>query len=144
MPAKAERLMRSLLVIFVSALIVTASVDASARGYGGRHYGGHYRGYSGGYYGGHHHNYAPYFVGGMLLGAMLTPPRYYPPPTQVVYVQRPTVVAAPQVVYAQPQASPSAVGRRLLRDLNGDCFERRFDGSGNELRTQLPAAECVW
>jgi hypothetical protein len=41
------------------------------------------------------------------------------------------VVAAPQ-------------GRHLLRDLNGNCFERTTDANGNELRTELPPSQCNW
>lgn len=132
--------MRPLIIACVSAVLLLGAAQASARGYGG--YGGHYRGH---YYG-HGNDYAPYFVGGLLLGTLLAPPRYAPP-REVIYVQGPAyqTYVAPPVVYAQPSPRPSApIGRRLLRDLNGDCFERTFDGRGNELRTQIPASECAW
>jgi hypothetical protein len=33
-------------------------------------------------------------------------------------------------------------GRRLLRDLQGNCFEINLDGKSNELRVQLEAEAC--
>ena len=39
-------------------------------------------------------------------------------------------------------AAPVASGRRLLRDLEGNCFERNVDEQGNEIRVQLEAEEC--
>jgi hypothetical protein len=32
----------------------------------------------------------------------------------------------------------------LLRDISGNCFERKIDARGSELRIQLPASECAW
>jgi hypothetical protein len=39
-------------------------------------------------------------------------------------------------------ATPVASGRRLLRDLEGNCFERIVDKQGNEIRVQLEAEQC--
>jgi hypothetical protein len=39
-------------------------------------------------------------------------------------------------------ATPVASGRRLLRDLEGNCFERIVDEQGNEIRVQLEAEQC--
>ena len=138
-------------VACVASLLLVLSTGVSARGYdhgygnhgyghgyghGSRHYGyGNYgyRGYRS--YGGD----AGYFVGGMLLGTLLAPPRYLPQP-QVVYVPQPATTTTP-VRLAPSQAT---VSRRLLRDINGNCFERNVDSAGTELRVQLPASECAW
>ncbi len=85
------------------------------------------------YYGNHNNNnnsnWPAYVIGGAVLGSVLT----------TVYNNSQTQQVAPvnQVVVA-PQ------GRHLLRDLNGNCYERSTDGAGNELRTELPPAACNW
>ncbi|HJP35355.1 MAG: hypothetical protein QF609_09295 [Gammaproteobacteria bacterium] len=127
--------MRTIIITCISALLLLASVGVSARGYGYGHHGFRHYGHHG-----HQSGHAGYFIGGLLLGTILAPPRYAPPP-RVVYVPQPTYVV-PRVSYA-PQAH-APVGRRLLRDIDGNCFERKVDARGNELRTQLAAAECAW
>ncbi len=132
--------------------------NGGGHGYNGYGYAGHgnywhgYRGYYApayhGYYAPAYYGYAPYYpyyhhnnnnnsaaylVGGLVVGSLLTNAYIHSQPaysTQTVV--QPTQVVAP------------AQGRRLLRDLNGDCFERTTDAAGNELRTQLPASECNW
>ena len=90
-----------------------------------------YYGYGYPYYGHHNNNnnsdWPLYLVGGAVLGSVLTN----------VYHDSQVQQVAPTQVYA-PQ------GRHLLRDLNGNCFDRGTDSSGNEYRTQLPASECNW
>lgn len=132
--------MRIISIACVTAMLLVMSLDATAGGYGRgyRGYGGH------GYHGYHGGGDAGYFVGGVLLGTLLTAPRrYYPPPARVVVVPQPTVVV-PQPTVAYAPAAQAAVSRRLLRDINGNCFERKLDGQGTEMRVQLPAAACAW
>ena len=52
---------------------------------------------------------------------------------EVVYVNRTT---------ASPSSTAVASGRRLLRDIEGNCFERVIDAEGNEIRAQIEASEC--
>lgn len=140
--------MRNFVIVFATTLLLVTSMGASARGYGyghGYRHHGYGHGYGRGYrhYGsyGNGHNYAPYLVGGLLLGSILAaPPRYAPPPS-VVYVPQP-IASAPRVSYPQP--TQASVSRRLLRDINGNCFERKLDTAGTEMRIQLPASECAW
>lgn len=97
--------------------------------------------------GGHHHR-GGFFVGGVVLGAVLAPryvyaaPYYYPPPVyyapypaQVTYVQPPVIVqqAAPAVVQpvapAPPQvaATPQPLGiEDRLRRLRSMCEQGLF------------------
>lgn len=88
------------------------------------------------------------FVGGLVLGsvlnASLNPPRYrdtvvYRSPVtrtrEVVYVNRPQTVT-------RSTSSPRAVGRSLLLDLEGNCFERVREENGDEVRVQLDPSEC--
>ena len=86
------------------------------------------------YYGNHHNNnnnsdWPAYLIGGAVLGSVLT--NVY----QNSQVQQ---VPAQQVVVAPQQ------GRHLLRDLNGNCYDRSTDANGNELRTELPPSACNW
>lgn len=89
------------------------------------------------YYPQHHNNNnnndsAAYLVGGLVVGSLLTN-AYNKSQANSYYAQQPAnqVVVAPQ-------------GRRLLRDLNGNCYERTTDAAGNELRTELPPSQCNW
>ena len=148
--------------------------DGGGRGHGGYHGGhgnghyGHYRGYGGGYkgyryagygnywrgyrpyryapyygyYNNNHSDEAAYLVGGLVVGSLLTNAYYRSQQTPVYTTQ--TVVQPAPVVVQSTQVVGQGQGRRLLRDLNGDCFERTTDAAGNELRTQLPASECNW
>ena len=122
--------MRTIIITCVTALLVVAGASTSAHGYGYGHHGHRHYGHHG-----HHGGYAGYFVGGLVLGTLLAPP------PGVVYVPQPTYVV-PRVGYAPWAQAP--VGRRLLRDINGSCFEHKIDVYGNELRMQLPVSECAW
>lgn len=92
-----------------------------------------YYGYGYPYYGHHNNNnnsdWPVYLIGGAVLGSVLT---------NVYHDSQAQLVAPATQVYAPPQ------GRHLLRDLNGNCYERTTDAAGNELRTELPASECNW
>ncbi len=86
------------------------------------------------YYGNHHNNnnnsdWPAYLIGGAVLGSVLT---------NVYHNSQVQAVPAQQVVVAPQQ------GRRLLRDLNGNCYDRSTDANGNELRTELPPSACNW
>lgn len=96
-----------------------------------------------------HDHDAGYFVGGLVLGSLLSAPRYYEPPIErVVYRSAPVVTQREVVVVRNTVRDSSASnnqiasGRRLLRDLEGNCFERNVDEEGNEIRVQLQAQEC--
>ncbi len=92
----------------------------------------------------HGHRDSSSFVGGLVLGSLLSYPLYSSRRSyrayDTVYRSRP-VIRTREVVYAN-QSTPVANGRRLLRDLEGNCFERLIDEDGNEMRIQLDASEC--
>jgi len=116
-----------------------------------------------------HDHDAGYFVGGLVLGSLLSAPRYYArynanyyerPVERVVYRSAPVVTQREVVVVrnivrnearneirnaARTTSAANnqiASGRRLLRDLEGNCFERNVDEEGNEIRVQLQSQEC--
>ncbi len=132
-----------------------------ASGYrGGGHYG---RGYSSGIRYGHSgHGYGSnngwYFLGGALLGSLLTysysqsrygntyvrnypATTYYQPAVERRVVYTTPVVQTTRVTEVRPRAQ---VVRRLHRDLEGRCYESKFNDSGDELRIELPPADCDW
>ena len=78
-------------------------------------------------------------------GVSTRPYFYSPYRTRTVYVNNPTVVyvddARPVTRVIRSEPLP-AHGTSLLRDINGDCFERSYDNQGNEIRVQLPDASC--
>ncbi len=120
--------MKNTLIGIALAVLCFTAGAAEARGYG--HHG--YR------HGGHHHGtHVQSLIGGVVLGALLTTPRYAAPAPAVVYVSRPAPVVA-------TTAPPVATGvRQLLRDSNGNCFERRRDPHGREYSVSLSPAECM-
>ena len=133
--------MKRLVVACLSAALLVGNVAAFADGY--RHSGHfhapryypHYR---------HDSHRGGYLLGGLLLGSLLTHSYYSAPPREVYIVERPRYVP-PRVVYRESTVRVEPpVGRHLLRDLNGRCFERSFDEDGTELRTELPASACDW
>jgi len=52
------------------------------------------------------------------------------------------IVREPSVVVVREPAQIIQKGRSLLRDLEGNCFERSTDDLGNEIRIQIPGSEC--
>ncbi|MEX0618033.1 MAG: hypothetical protein WDZ76_10730 [Pseudohongiellaceae bacterium] len=89
------------------------------------------------------------FLGGLVLGSLLSSSHY---PTRTVrhetvrYV-RPAPVVTRDTVYVEQPArtatvSPTPVRRSLLRDLEGNCFERSVDSGGTEIRVQVDARQC--
>ena len=79
-----------------------------------------------------------------MLGSLLSYPRYSRRYDSVTYTR--PITRTPKAVYVKTRTSGSstavASGRRLLRDLEGNCFERNVDEDGNEIRIQLDASEC--
>jgi hypothetical protein len=86
------------------------------------------------------HRDGAYLLGGIVIGSILThalttPPAYAAPPRTARYET---------ARYETARYETRVVGRRLFRDIHGNCFERRPDGSGVELLIELPAHECAW
>jgi hypothetical protein len=77
-----------------------------------------------------HTEWPAYLVGGLVLGALLT--NAFPGSRPAQYADN------------VPSSPPGLQGRRLFRDANGNCYERRTDSAGNELSTELPASACDW
>src|SRR5262245_39467124 len=77
-----------------------------------------------------HTEWPVYVVGGLVLGALLA--NAFPG-------TRPTA-------YSQSSSAPMSnePGRNLLRDVNGNCYERQIDSAGNDIRTELPSSACAW
>ncbi len=92
---------------------------------------------------GHHSHRGGYFLGGLLLGSALAHSHHANPP-KVYYVERRKLPPARTIYLESAEQDVQPVGRRLLRDLKGNCFELALDEEGNELRSQLPASECDW
>ena len=86
-------------------------------------------------------------MGGLVLGSLFNYPRHSSRSVEtVVYRDAPTTHSR-EIVYVDPAQTRSttaavASGRRLLRDLEGNCFERIVDEQGDEIRVQLEAQEC--
>lgn len=143
---------------FISSLLVAFIIGGTNayaddrrydRGYRGHHkpspsvprYRGHHRSR---YYAPRYRNYddddddAAYFIGGLFLGTILYDVFARPPSNDIVYIERNRVPSS-RITYSE-----TIPGRRLLRDINGNCFNITRDDNGNELRTELPASECNW
>jgi hypothetical protein len=74
-------------------------------------------------------------------------PRYPSRNVETVVYRDTPATRTREIVYVdqtQTRSTPTAVasGRRLLRDLEGNCFERIVDEQGDEIRIQLEAQEC--
>lgn len=140
--------------------------DRGYRGIG-RHYGRYDRGSyfsvsfgrGSGYYRSHkRHNYRAYkhrhhdfdggaLLGGIVLGSLISSSfnNYDKPHYETVrYRSRPVVRSRRVVEVTRPapvRATP-VTGRRLLRDLSGNCFEITRNSTGDELRVQVDASVC--
>ena len=123
--------------------IITLAISPTTLARGGHGYDGHQRG---------HHSYYPrhyrrthrqrshrgeYLVGGILLGSLIANSvnRAHSYPRQHVE----------QRVY-QPTRTvrTETIDRRLLRDVNGDCFELFTARDGSEVRDPIAREECRW
>ena len=139
-------------VAVLSLVLVAQPALAGDRGHGhyrhyDRHYGhGHH--YDRHYRHGHHYKHKhkrrgdndeiAYLLGGLVVGSVLTH-----------VLTAPSRQAAPQSYYAPaytpaPRTTTVTSGRRLFRDIDGNCFERHVDGRGREVLSALPAWECDW
>ncbi len=116
-------------------------------------YGNRYGRYGYGRYGygrwGHRRYDSGDLIGGIVLGSLLTSSyrdyrdsRSY---ERVVY-RRP-VTTTREVVYVNSgnnQQTRASSGRKLLRDLDGNCFEISYNSAGDEVRTQLEPSVCAY
>jgi hypothetical protein len=122
------------------------SAFRSYRNYNRGSYAGLSYGYRTPYYGRRNSYSGGDFLGGLLVGSVLTSAvssSYYSPPRQHTTIVRPVVRSNVVVVREQSARSvPASAGRSLLRDLQGNCFERFTDEQGNQVRIQLEASEC--
>ena len=95
-------------------------------------------------------------IGGLVLGSLLNQATANRPMTEVVY-RNPPVRTRTLISTRQPTRSRSVIsssrpisslinqnGRRLLRDIEGNCFERTRNTAGEELSVQLDPAECAF
>ena len=107
----------------------------------------------GGYWGPYGRGYRRFdtgdFVGGLVVGSLLTnsinssrdyADRNY---DRVVYRSAP-VTRTREVRVVNRTAAPAArsSGRRLLRDLEGNCFEISRNSAGDEVRVELLPEQC--
>lgn len=122
------------------------------------HYGTRHRNYDRRYRNGFNFSYGNYyprhrrydsgsFVGGLVLGSLFSYPRYPTRNVETVVYRDVPATRTREIVYVdrnqtRSSAAPVASGRRLLRDLEGNCFERIVDEQGDEIRVQLEAQEC--
>lgn len=84
------------------------------------------------------------FVGGVVLGSLLSQPVRERSVERVVYRTQPAPRTR-EVVYAVESRRTSVSSRRrLLRDLEGNCFERTTNAAGDEVRIELDPAECAF
>lgn len=116
-----------------------------------RDYNRHYRGGFNFSYGNRFPRHRRYdsgnFVGGLVLGSLLSYPRYNTRNVETVVYRNAPTTRTREIIYVdstqnRSTAQPVASGRRLLRDLEGNCFERIVDEQGDEIRVQLEASQC--
>ena len=101
----------------------------------------------GNYYSRHRGYDSGIFFGGLVLGSLFNFSRRSSGYAQTVVYRNAPTISTREIVYvdqAQARSTATAVasGRRLLRDLQGNCFERIVDKQGDEIRVQLEAQEC--
>ena len=95
-------------------------------------------------------------IGGLMFGSLLNQAIANRSITEVVY-RNPSVRTRTIISSGQPARSRSVIsssrprstlisqnGRRLLRDLEGKCYERAENTAGEELRIELDPAECAY
>jgi hypothetical protein len=136
---------------FIAVVVTASMLGATPVAFAGDHgRGGH------GWRGGGGHGYSPHYrysgyrhhknndndddawawaLGGLLVGGLVT---------HGIHQAR-AASAVSTSVYQAPYPAPApATGRRLLRDLEGRCYEILSDAAGNELRSELPPRACSW
>lgn len=130
-------------VLAASALLATSPVTVAGGGHGYGHYG----------YGGHHHrghyvrpqhrlhrhrsHRGEYLVGGILLGSLIANSVHRAHSYPRHYVER-------RVYQPTRTVRTETLTRRLLRDVNGDCFELFTAQDGSEVREPIAREECSW
>lgn len=137
----------AVLTLCVASAAFPVQAGGGHRGHGYDHRGW---GHSGHYYrGGHghrsHHNHnGAYLLGGLVLGSVLASAYhrgnergYYEPypVTRTVYRTMPSRVVIREAIVAP-------AGRSLFRDRHGNCFERNYNGDGDEVHYELDPADC--
>ena len=133
--------MKRLLATCLAAVLIASSTATLAGGFSHRGHGHPSRHHS---FNRHYSNRGAYLAGGILLGSVLTHAFFPRPAPEVVYIER-RPLRSPRVVYEESTTVVRrSAGRRLVRDLNGNCYEQRFDRDGTELRNQVPATVCDW
>ena len=127
---------------------------SSRRNYNRSYNRNYNRGYRSGFnfsYGNYYSRHRGYdsgsFFGGLVLGSLFSSPRHSSRNVETVVYRDAPATRTREIVYvdqAQTRSTTAAVasGRRLLRDLEGNCFERIVDEQGDEIRVQLEAEEC--
>jgi hypothetical protein len=113
----------------------------------GRGYGSGFNFSYGNYYSRHRGYDSDSFLGGLVLGSLFNSPRHSSRNVETVVYRNAPTTSTREIVYVdqgqtRSSAAPVASGRRLLRDLEGNCFERIVDEQGDEIRVQLEAQEC--
>ena len=95
-------------------------------------------------------------IGGLMLGSLLNQAIANRTTSKGVYrnpaVRTRTLISTGQSARSRSVISSSRPrstlinqnGRRLLRDLEGKCYERAENTAGEELRIELDAAECAY
>ena len=84
------------------------------------------------------------FVGSVVLSSLLLQPVRDRSVERMVYRTQEAPYAN-EVVHAGKTRYTSAISRRrLLRDLEGNCFERTINGAGDEVRIELDPSECAY
>lgn len=143
------------LIIGVSLLIIFATSSALARdyhrgGYYGDHHGSHH-GYNRHHYNGHYRNrnhHGEYLIGGLILGSLISHSyrerRSYPRHTYSRSYNNNPYYQDGYSRVIRTTNTPIVTGRRLFKDIDGNCFERRQDTNGDELLEALPIEECAW
>jgi hypothetical protein len=84
------------------------------------------------------------FIGALVLGSMLNR-QSYPSRSIETVTYRSAPVRQRHVVYINSTARTSVSAtpkRRLLRDLQGDCYEIEISPNGDELRSQVDPTIC--
>lgn len=135
------------LMLFTTVMLLGVTVaqpafaDKGRHGYHGhsykhyrhhdRHYNRHYRhGYR---HRRHHRDRVAYLAGGLVLGSIITHA-----------LHRPHEPVVSRRVYRDRVYVDSGSTRRLLRDVDGNCYEREYNRRGDEILIALPDSACAW
>lgn len=89
-------------------------------------------------------------VGGIVLGSLITSSlnnynynyRDYRTYDRVVYRSPPVTSSSRRVITTERSDRPINSGRKLLRDLEGRCYEITRNSSGDEVRSELDPSVC--